>query len=155
MSNNLIRFKISTLTWTFSHHFVRLTWACMHRTVATFMRRSVRVVLSSMLRLSWLRSLSWASCSWSSERRKASGRGSSSASRPSSSLRTWSISCSSSPRTAWASRSAWASRAQYSSASARVFPTCSVLVNREGNWVQTLHEHSKNLFCYHNLLLSS
>lgn len=106
----------------------------MHRTVVTFMRKSVRVELSSMLRLSWLRSLSWASCSWSSEHRKASGRGSSSASRPSSSLRTCSISCSSSPRTAWTSRSAWASRAQYSSASARVFPTCTATVDQGKNW---------------------
>lgn len=102
------------------------------------MRRSVKVVLSSMLRLSWLRSLSWASCSWSSERRNASGRGSSSVSRPSSSLRTSSISCSSSPRTTWTSLSAWASLAQYSSASARVFPTCGASVKEQKTGIRLL-----------------
>lgn len=101
--------------------------ACLHQTFATFMRRSVSVVLSSTLRLSWLRSLSRASCSWSSDRRKASGRGSSSARRPSSSLRTSSISFSTSPRTTWASCSTWARREQYSSASARVFSTWTVM----------------------------
>lgn len=121
------------------------------------MRRSVRVVLSSMLRLSWLRSLSWASCSWSSERRNASGRGSSSVSRPSSSLRTSSISCSSSPRTTWTSFSAWASLAQYSSASARVFPTCGASVKEQKTGIRLLMNnnsvHGLDLhFTYLNLI---